>query len=157
MKRFFLLVFISVCFISPAQNVVNSNGQTISGGGYTVDYSLGEVITQTISNGTNIATQGFLQPFVHTTVVKENDEKLTLVVFPNPTAQKLNVRFSGKENVKVRFVLNDIAGKTVLAQDVTSNENSVDVSSLAAGQYILSLTNSLNGKTNTYKIIKEQK
>lgn len=157
MKRIFLTAFVCVSAFSFAQNVVNSNGQTVSGGGYSVDYSVGEVVTQTISNGTNVATQGFLQPLLHTTLIKQNDDKLSVVVYPNPTSQKLNVLFSGNEKSDVKFVLNDVSGKTVLSKLVSPDQNSIDVSNLAAGEYILSLTNTLNGKTNSYKIIKEQK
>jgi len=59
------LSFISVSFITTSgQTLVNSTGNTIKNNFYYFEYSVGEIAITTISNSSNNATQGLLQPTV---------------------------------------------------------------------------------------------
>lgn len=73
------------------------------------------------------------------TSVRENNSVLTNV-YPNPTV-------SGLVNVEVtensELVILDLLGNIVLSKNLTSTVNSVDVSTLAAGNYILKVGTSV--------------
>ena len=63
--RLLCLTFISVsCINTSEQTLVNSTGNTIKNNLYSFEYSVGEIAITTISNKTNNATQGLLQPAV---------------------------------------------------------------------------------------------
>jgi len=81
--------------------------------------------------------------------VKENiDSKNKIVVFPNPTTDKINFIFGGPKQIQ----LIDIAGKTVLAFSTT--ENSIDLSDIVNGTYILQIRNDQDKIIINQKIIK---
>ena len=45
-----------------ARSVVSTAGGTLSGGGYSINYNIGETLISTLSSGSNMITQGFEQP-----------------------------------------------------------------------------------------------
>ncbi len=73
------------------------------------------------------------------TSVKENNAVLTNV-YPNPTVNG-NVTIEVKENTSL--VVLDLLGNVVVFNPLTSGLNSIDVSSLAAGNYILKVGSSV--------------
>jgi hypothetical protein len=76
------------------------------------------------------------------------DSKNKIVAFPNPTTDKINFIFGGPKQIQ----LIDIAGKTVLAFGTT--ENSIDLSNIINGTYILQIRDDLNKIIINQKIIK---
>ena len=73
------------------------------------------------------------------TSVKENNAVLTNV-YPNPTSTGL-VNIEVTENTEL--VVIDLLGNVVISKSLTSTLNTVDVSSLAAGNYILKVGSSV--------------
>jgi hypothetical protein len=74
-----------------------------------------------------------------------------VVVFPNPTNDKINLTYIGK----TRFVLTDLTGKLVL-EGLTLN-NSIDISNFLNGTYNLQVYNENNKLIKNQKIIKLSK
>jgi Secretion system C-terminal sorting domain/Copper type II ascorbate-dependent monooxygenase, N-terminal domain len=88
-----------------------------------------------------------------TTAVNE----LTVVdatVYPNPTSGLLDITLNGTSECKVQVA--DISGRGVAAGKLNAGYNSMDLSSLAAGVYFITLVD-LNGamKAKTMRIIKQ--
>ena len=151
----FFSCFFVLSNFCPAQNSVNSNGQTISNASYSFDHSLGEVSSITASNSSFTFTQGFNQPSYFGSTIKESDKNLTFKVYPNPTEDNLFISYSGIENSNVIVTLNDIKGISVLKETIsTPQTKSINLKTFSAGEYILILTNIATNKTNQYKIIK---
>lgn len=74
-------------------------------------------------------------------------------VFPNPTADKLNISLSDFSNVsRVDLTVYDYAGRRISQQSFTNNIFSLDVSNYTAGIYILKLL--YNGKYETFRFVK---
>ncbi len=69
-----------------------------------------------------------------------------LSVHPNPTSGVLTIRFEGNAG---ELRLTDLAGKTALTATIESND-SIDLSELSAGTYLLNLT--VNGVVTTERI-----
>lgn len=80
----------------------------------------------------------------------EDEALASLKLFPNPVFSEINIEapFSLKGKVATVF---DLQGKRVLNQKLQGN--SIDVSVLSAGMYILRIEE--HGKTSTHKFIKE--
>lgn len=68
-------------------------------------------------------------------------------IYPNPTQNVLNITNAEKANVQVF----DILGKSIFTQDITSTNESIDVSRLQAGTYFLKIT--IDGYSTTKKFV----
>ncbi|WP_034259509.1 S8 family peptidase [Aequorivita capsosiphonis] len=73
-------------------------------------------------------------------------------LYPNPVTTQINISFP-KWAERAELVLFNILGEKILQKNISPLKNSVDVSELASGMYIASITS--NNKTTSYKIIKQ--
>ena len=83
--------------------------------------------------------------------ISEIDKKNELQLYPNPTTDKINISISIGQNL-IMQVYNTV-GQCVMQKELNNFTNSIDISSLINGIYILKIT-SPNG-TIEKKIIKE--
>ncbi len=80
--------------------------------------------------------------------------ELQLTVFPNPTTGTLQVTTAGIDfNESLALTVTDVAGKSLLTQNLSAGANTVDISKLAKGIYIVQV----RGKavSATRRIIKD--
>ena len=100
-----------------------------------------------------------VNPTINQTLVVTEGETLGLpstasddmILFPNPTKQFLNVNMNVIGSERAIYTVFDITGRRVLNNRLLSN--TIDVSMLSSGNYILRIIN--NGKINTQKFIKQ--
>jgi hypothetical protein len=59
-------------------------------------------------------------------------------VFPNPAFDVLNVRFDD-QSATAGFSISDLAGKTVLSGQIMNGRDSIDISMISAGTYMLAI------------------
>ena len=105
-------------------------------------------ITMVATSGTSSVTRTFqltVTPFLG---VNESVKK-HFVLYPNPASNLLNVKgdFDTNESITIYNML----GQTVMRKTVTSNEESIDITSLAKGIYNVYFNNA----KASYKFIKE--
>lgn len=104
-------------------------------------------ITMVATSGTSVTRtfQLTINPFLSVNESVKNN----FVLYPNPAANVLNIKgdFDGEESVTIYNML----GQTVLKKAITSNEESIDITSLAKGIYNVYFNNA----KATYKFIKE--
>ena len=163
MKYLFALLFVPAAFCAQAQTltpqVQASSGDFYTGAGTTLSWTLGEAVTETYSNASNSLTQGFQQPDLTITKVEEANALVNINVFPNPSAHQVNVELTSTAASKMQLELFDINGKQVHSQqaDVSAGKQklSMNISSLAAGQYILKVRDTEKQTQSTYKIQKK--
>lgn len=105
-------------------------------------------ITMVATSGASTVTRTF-QLTINPNLGIADTVKTNFVLYPNPTANVLNIKgdFDSSESLTVFNML----GQTVLRKALTTNEESVDVSSLAKGIYNVYFNNA----KVTYKFIKE--
>jgi hypothetical protein len=163
MKKQISLLFSVFTTISlSAQEVVSSQGETYSNANGSIDFTVGEVIINTGSNGTNDLTQGFHQTNWNFLGVEDFAPDYQATIFPNPTQDVLNIKTSVFENVT--YSLYDAQGKLVMQNILSAEQTPIQVSQLAPGAYSLELIfeNSNNGplssskgpKRKTFKLVK---
>lgn len=116
-----------------AQELIASAGQTASGSSVQLSYSLGEVATASLA-GSVILTQGFQQPYVTTTRLREAPP-LALAVFPNPVTDRLYLTLPPGGHYEVR--LYDVRGRLLRDLDWPGLVPALDVGDLATGLYTL--------------------
>lgn len=162
MKYLFALLFVPATLCAQAQSltpeVQSSSGDFYSGGGVTLSWTLGEMATETYSNPSNVVTQGFQQPDVTVTKTEEANAGINVVVFPNPSAEQLNIELTSVASRKMKLELIDINGRLVHTQQTEVPAGvqtlSMNIASLAAGQYVLRVKDTVKNTQSTYKIQK---
>jgi len=80
----------------------------------------------------------------------ENNTLLGFSMYPNPASNKLNI--SAKETIQRADIFN-VIGKKVMSLNINKTSESIDISSLNSGIYLVKYD--VNGTTGTAKFIKE--
>ncbi len=135
-----------------AQSVISAQGNSYTNGSNTIDYTIGEAVTATTSNGTNDLTQGFHQTNVTITNIEDLDVNVSVNVFPNPTSEFVNLNIEKFEGLTLRIF--DVGGKLLKKVQLDSTQTEVSVLEYAEGTYLLTLENKSRKKIKTFKIIK---
>ena len=136
-----------------AQEVVATQGDSYSNASGNIDFTIGEVIINTGTDGTNDLTQGFHQTNWNFLGVDDHGQNYEATIFPNPTSDLLNIRTSTFENVA--YTLYDAKGKLILHNILSAEQTPIQVSQLAPGSYSITLNNGIHN-LKTFKLIKQQ-
>jgi hypothetical protein len=111
--------------------------------GYSLSWTMGEVMTETFASGDLKLTQGFQQPRLSVSSGLQ-DEHLnwTINAYPNPVSHKLSISFQGLQgNPVVHIALLDIMGRMVIMNELKNLPEfyhySLDLENLDRGIYIL--------------------
>jgi hypothetical protein len=142
------------------RQVIGSAGGYEEEAGYSLSFTVGEPVVETAISGSLVLTQGFQQPddirVGINDVVKVNMDYL---IFPNPTIDKLTVQLTADHAMEVTISLHDMLGRKfdqldrkVLVDGVTQQQ--YDLSSLAAANYMLVLTDKAGNQLGQFKIQK---
>ena len=134
-----------------AQEVVSTQGDSYSNASGSIDFTIGEVVINTGTDGTNDITQGFHQTNWNFLGVEDHLPSYEAIIFPNPTEDVLNIRTSTFENVT--YTLYDARGKLVMQDELSAEQTQIQVSQLAPGSYSLALNNETQN-LKTFKLIK---
>lgn len=134
-----------------SQGVISSQGDSYTDPSASIDFTIGEVVTSTVSNGEKTLTQGFHQANWSFVSIENHVPNYEAIIFPNPTDNFLNIKAISFKNVN--YSLFDEMGKLVLNGTLCSEKTSLDVSKLHTGLYSLVLNNPEN-KLKTFNIIK---
>ena len=131
-----------------AQEVVSTQGDSYSNASGSIDFTIGEVVIKTGTDGTNDITQGFHQTNWNFLGVEDHAPSYEATIYPNPTEDVLNIRTSTFENVT--YTLYDAQGKLIMQNILSGEQTPIQVSQLALGSYSLTLSN----ETQNLKIFK---
>jgi hypothetical protein len=104
-------------------------------------------ITMVTTSGTSSVTRTF--QLTNSSLGVNESVKNDFVLYPNPAASLLNIKgnFDAEESVTIYNML----GQTILTKAVFSNDQSIDITSLAKGIYNVYFNNA----KVSYKFIKE--
>jgi hypothetical protein len=150
MNRFTLAALCSLWGLSSlfSQNpslfnqVIGATGRTGVNQGRHFAYTVGESAIWTGIGNARILTQGFHQP-EQTRLVYVGEPDLSawnIAVFPNPTADVLNVRFSTEKGTYLLATVFDAAGRVVLSDERLSDGEVLNCRHWQPGLYFLVLT-----------------
>lgn len=140
--------------ISP--QVIASAGTHYVGSNAQLSWTIGEPVITTVSNGSNIITQGFHQTLLNVTSVEEQTVAgVNVAVFPNPTSDVLNINLTN--NLKdLQMELFDMGGKLLQARKIGATEGNVQIAmtEYARANYLLRLYSADGSVNYTYKVQK---
>ena len=151
MKKLTILLALSIALTTTAQEIVATQGDSYSNTSAQIDFTIGEIIINTESNGVNTLTQGFHQTNWNFVGLENHAPEYEATIFPNPTSKILNIRTSAFENVT--YTLYDAKGKLILQDKLSSEQTPIKVSQLASGNYSITLTNEIQN-LKTFKLVK---
>jgi hypothetical protein len=153
MKLSLLTLLTFFTFSIFGQTVVSSNGESYTNTAGSIDYTIGEISTESISDASNALTQGQHQPKLSINTIPTVQASFEVSLFPNPVSDQSTLTVS-KISVGLKYDVFDIGGKVLISAQITATETTVDFSKLSSGQYFLKLTDQKNGLFNSFQIQK---
>jgi hypothetical protein len=158
-KVFFIIALLCMGFSGLfAQQSANAAGGDASGSGGSASYSVGQVVYTYASGTTGSSNQGVQQPYEFFTTGIDDNKAISLMLsaFPNPTQFTVNLKVENGDFEGLSFQLFDISGQQLLNEKVANALTVVPMQTLAAGSYLLRVTDAVKA-VKTFTIIKTTK
>jgi len=138
-----------------AQELISAAGGQYATGTKSIDWSLGEVVIATFSEGDYVLTQGFHQSNVTVTAIDEiPGTGLHVTVYPNPASDYVTVRLADTPPEGTGYGLYDFSGQRLFGGDLSDHEKTLSFHTLDAGVYFLRIYKDRQA-AGTFKIVKQ--
>lgn len=160
MKSIFALLFVGffalVNLKGQKLEVVSAAGDSYENSGYTISWTLGEVASETFSNGSALEiTQGFQQPSIIITAIDEvKDNGVHMVAYPNPTLNIVYIKFESDNFNDCSFSIYDMNGKILSCDKIKNTTQIIDLTSYPSAQYVLKVVDKDGLTIKAFKIFK---
>jgi hypothetical protein len=120
-----------------------------------MEWTLGEIFTETVRTGDQIITQGFLQSALK--VTQEKTVQPAVAVHPNPVSEILNIQVQGCTDRTYIISLFSRDGVCVMSTSIPAGESTanVDMSNMPPGFYVLRVTAPPATLYESHRIIKK--
>lgn len=145
MKKLYLL-FVALLLSTSAfsqslePEVLSSSGDYFTSTNIKLNWTLGEMVTETFIAGSNILTQGFQQPNYLYTAVDETAENKEISIYPNPFSDVVTINTGNYTGVNVNVY--DLQGKNLIENNINKSNLQLDFSAFAPGIYFIKIYNS---------------
>lgn len=152
------LFLVSFSIQVSGQESLNTSGTNMSGTAGSVTASLGQIFYTTTSSSLGSIAAGVQQSYEITATlgVDITEISLNLTIFPNPTADILNLKMGFKDYDKYRYDIFDGSGKLLTGQPILQAQTQIIMASYPASMYLLKI--SKEGKTiKIFKVLKTDK
>jgi hypothetical protein len=140
------------------QIVMATSGEVLQSDNYILNFTLGEVVTGNFETPNTFLAQGFHQPdsLMIVSVASINPFDGTIIIYPNPTTNLINVEVKLLQQEELEINLFDASGKRIVESRSVFGDGIIkyDVSKYPAGNYFIEITSHLNRIKQSYKIIK---
>jgi len=145
-------VFYNMAMQAQQHEVIATAGDYFKNSNGALSWTIGEVITETLSGSNVSLNQGFQQTnVVVTEIQKPILNNFEIDVFPNPTNDYLNIKSSKEQTLKYQLV--DMNGK-IIEQNIIENKSyKISLKYLLKGIYFINFIEN-NIEVKTFKIIK---
>ena len=148
MKHFYPLVLyftilLNLTGLQAQQVVIAPAGDSDSNNNIVLDWTMGELLVQTIESSTGLLTEGFHQPIIIVeTALSGVEENNTLFsVYPNPAQSSINIEINSDTNDEAILYLHSSTGNLLKSKCIESNAATIewDLTEYAAGLYLITL------------------
>lgn len=153
-----LLISVGIFGQSVSPEVIATSGDYYETANVKMSWTLGEIITETLETDAVILTQGFQQSNLTITSIEDLAESIAVNIYPNPTADIINVEFP-EFTGKIYLELTNTQGQVLSTQRSLPEEavSQFNLTHLAVGTYYLRLIDEKRQNIKTFKIIKTDK
>lgn len=137
------------------RQVIASAGNTISNANHKVTFTIGESIVGKIQNGT-IINQGFLAGASSGSTLAVDEQLLStaIKVYPNPVSEILSIDLNDVAG-DIKVLMYSLSGQLIKTVKLNAQKNTLNVSHLQSGMYLVNLHFSDNKTVKSFKIIKK--
>lgn len=154
----YLIVLFSFVVTANSQiltpELISSSGDSYRDHILSIEWSLGEIVVETVVDHNFTLTQGFHQAMVEITIINETKNTgYDLNVFPNPAGEQLNIKASEIPENGLDVYIYSMFGEEVVRVHVESNFTSIPLHSLKPAEYIVRLF-SENQEVKTLMLVK---
>ncbi len=140
------------------RQVFANAGGYFPGNGYSITWTLGEPIVETLKGGNLIIlTQGFQQPDALPAVVAVEEVSVGsfgVKLYPNPADMCVTIEANKAELLPLQMTLFDLNGRSLAQQLLTNAMTEVNVSKFPSGVYFMRLISPATRKSTTVKFQK---
>ena len=148
--------------VSPS--VLAAGGGTARTQTMALDWTLGELVVETVTTPDRLYTQGFHQPLLQVieldnpSALSGGDVAFTFTVAPNPVASYLTVGITAPEDASFQLRLTDLNGRQygLPAMPAAIRSTQIDMTQFSAGMYLLHISKADGQLLKSYKIFKAQ-
>ena len=135
--------------------VVSSGGESFTGNNLLLDFTIGEITTETLAANGSSLTQGFLQgPDSNTGIEETVVDQKEIVVYPNPATDRIYLLSGNKEVQPLKTIIKDIQGRTVQNLEFDTNPLMERLDGLTPGFYTVTIEFN-NHQSINKKVIKQ--
>lgn len=139
---------------TPSQQLLGSAGGTYRNTYYQLDWSVGELLTETYNGFENTLTQGFHQgEYIITAISQMENLLLKITAFPNPATDFVILNIESQKEEGLGYILTDLNGKILQESKILTNQQQINLEGIAAGVYFLNVQSDKKA-LKTFKIIK---
>ncbi len=154
---FFVFTSALCCQATLERQVINNSGDSYSGAGFSLTYSVGEAVTGTLQRQSVILIEGFIQPVGQEKVnVDFEENNIDIIAYPNPTSQLLTLNIVSLKNPdygSLSASVVNILGETVYWQaELAPDKHTIDFSEFPSGVYFVIIGKA--GLTKRMKVVK---
>ena len=139
-----------------SSEVITSAGSSFSNSVCSLNWTMGEPISETDTYAANSLTQGFQQP-TSIIVTSVNNQQQTqggdVSVFPNPSSASVFIQ-NNDQGKTLNVELMSMSGKEIFKRTITDKQEQFDLSEFSNGIYFLRVYNTDNQLIQTLKIDK---
>lgn len=141
--------------IGQAQESSNSSGGDATGSGGSVAFSVGQINYTSIAGGAGSVDQGIQHAYeIFTISIKETELNISLIAFPNPTAEHLTLQIVDYNNEKLLYQLFDMQGNQLSNGRIVATQTQLSMNNLPNATYYVNITNQEKKIVQSFKIIK---
>ncbi|MBK7466376.1 MAG: T9SS type A sorting domain-containing protein [Saprospiraceae bacterium] len=144
-----LLFFCAIEAQNLSPTVVNSSGGFVKNANHSLEWSLGELAVSTVTNNSNMLTQGFIQPFTIMVGTSDKARDYKIAYFPNPIEDILYLITDHEDILSIQ--IHDLLGRLIQNSDFSQ---SINLQHLKTGIYNISLLDKNYQIITSFKINK---
>jgi len=139
---------------SVSPQLVSTAGDSFNNTSYQLDWSIGELQTETFAGSQNTLTQGFHQGTYTITSIHENPLlEFTITVFPNPTTEFIMLKVESEKFNEMFYTVTDLTGKILETGKLINETEQINFTHYAVGSYIVTISQN-NQLLKSFQIIK---
>lgn len=156
-----LILFISSLLLTgltalQAQQVISSGGADFKGENVSLSWTIGEPVCETISNAGIILTQGFQQGYLRSNAIEDLFSLgISLKVYPNPTADDLNLLVKSDNFATMQFFLHNMEGKALTHGSVKADLTKIEMYRYPHGVYLLRIVKKSGEPVKSFRVVKQ--
>jgi hypothetical protein len=155
---YILLITFSLPVLSQnvSQNVISNAGNYYNSADFSVSWTVGQPVINTLESNNIIVTQGFQQSKFSISKIEENISNFDVKIFPNPASDFINVIVNTENNISLLLKILDINGHVVRQAKTGNNkESTINIKKLPESIYFIKVINKTDNTYNVYKLVKK--